>query len=239
MLRIQSFCVLVASSLYLSVLGAGAGQAAIIVETSQFIATPTFFNGFENITSSPNTSTLLGLTSYDDNTSYGEGGITVDEDALGGGIWLNYPSNIGGQGNYGWYPDGGDTGFTKITLTGGEDFRDIQFLAGTGFRAGVYSMAFELLENDTVVDGGNILLASYPMSWVGFSGGGFNTVEIQAEITDVPFSSSNFNGLAIDSIGADPASAVPEPNALVLLGSGLVRLGLIRRRKSASRVRVG
>lgn len=55
-------------------LGAGSA-AAVTVESTSFIASPTLFNGFEGINSDPNFSAPYFFPA---NTAYSEGGITVE-----------------------------------------------------------------------------------------------------------------------------------------------------------------
>lgn len=197
-------------------------QAAIIVENTNFIATPTAFNGFESLGST---------TNYPSHTVYSEGGINVEYIGTAN-IWSTYTPSIGGQGHYGWYENGGGVGFTKITMANNSDFQNIQFLAGDG-NAGADIVAYQLLENGVVVASGTTVDHNSPMAYVGFSGSGFNEIDIQGLIPGfgaTSFGTANHDALAIDSIAVNQTN-VPEPGMLALLGIGL--LGFFARRKTA------
>jgi hypothetical protein len=208
----------------------GAGAQAVTLETTNFISSPTYFNGFEGINPS---------NPFPGNT-YSEGGITVTYKGSAQ-IDPNYTSGIGGQGNYGWYPNGGGIGYTDVILTGGGSFQAIQFLAGSGFGAGPPTyMDYEVLNNGSVVSSGNVAIAggNGPMQYFGFSGGGFNEILLQNQGAD---SHSVFNPNAIeagayDSFAATPA-ATPLPAALPLFATGLGVMGFLakrRKRKNAA-----
>jgi hypothetical protein len=214
----------------LSALGAACSNAAIVVQTSEFLSSPTYFNGFEGIGQHD---------TYPGTVGYSEGGITVTYVGSPGLISTNFTTVglVGGQGNFGWYPNGSSDGYTALTLTGAGDFGAVQFLAGGGFGSFPNTFAYELLEGNTVVATGSFANVSSPMHWIGFSGGGFNEVRVQSVLNDLfsgSFSPTANDGLAIDSIGAVAVtSAVPEPSTWAMLLIGFAGIGFMAyRRKS-------
>ena len=204
-----------------------AAHAAVVVENTNFITTPTSFNGFEGIGAQDN---------FPANTVYSEGGINVQY-VGSANIWTTYTPYIGGQGSYGWYENGGGVGFTQITMANNSDFQNVQFLAGDG-NAGHDIVAYELLENGVVVSTGTTTDSNSPMAYVGFSGIGFNQIDIQAIIPGSggtsSFSPTNSDALAIDSIAVDQQqSNVPEPVSLALFALGLAGIAAMRHKRNS------
>ena len=152
---------------------------AVTVETTNFISSPAYFNGFE----------AMGPTfNFPSNTAYSEGGISVTYVGTffrsGGGIWSTFTPTIGGQGNYGWYENGLAAGYTDVKLTGGGGIQEIQFLAGSGWYTVDPTtptfMQYEVLNQGSVVLSGVLqitrnLTGVGSMQYFGFSGGGFET----------------------------------------------------------------
>jgi hypothetical protein len=197
------------------------GAQAATLETTDFIATPTQFNGFE----------AIGI-SYNYPATYTEDGITVSQiNSLVAPIWTTYTPNIGGQGLYGWYPNGGDFGYTSITLQSGADFQNISFLVGSGFgNASNLGMYYELRLNGGLVQSGS-LDQTGQMHWLGFSGGGFDEVLLGDSSFRPVTSFGSYNALALDSIKVS-ASAVPEPGSYALVLAGLATVGALARRRT-------
>jgi len=220
--------------------GVGANaNANIIVQNSNFISSPAFFNGFEAINSSPNFFIGDGIVIaagnfYPSNTAYSEGGITIQYVGCCSSIWVD----VALQGNFGWYPNGGSVGYDKITLTGGGNFQNIQFLSENGYGVNT-TLAYQLLAQGLVVASGTITNAAFPAHYLGFSGGGFDEVDLQSGFFSA-FDPANFEALVIDSIAANgtaanvpgPSTNVPEPSTLPLFGAALMACLLaLRRRK--------
>ena len=209
----------IASAFALAALSFGAAQAAT-VQTTDYIASPTHFNGFEGI---------VGGSNGDFGPTYTEDGITVTQvNGRTNNIWTTATPYVGGQGNYSWYPNGGDLGYTDITMQGGGQFGDISFIAGSGWGGGAHSLYYELALGGNVVQSGS--LSQVSGDWLGFSGGGFDEVRVR---DSNGFTSSlndgQLNALAIDSIKT--VGAVPEPETYALLLAGLGAVGWVARRK--------
>jgi hypothetical protein len=200
----------------------GAAQAAT-VETTNFIGSPTYFNGFEG---------MCGCSGYIG--SHTEGGIKVEYVGTYNDIWT---TSQAGEGSQSWYPDGGGTGYTRITLASLADFANIQFMASSGFFGGGATLFYELLNNGVSVQTGAAGPAPgylQAFAYYGFSGGGFDEVRLQAQFGS-QFSTSNFEAGAYDAIAANGAT-VPEPAiwALMIGGFGMAGAALRRRRAFAA-----
>lgn len=195
--------------------------AAPVLNTTDFITSPTNFNGFESI---PNN----GVHFTGGIGPYVEGGLRVIQ--VGGGpgndIWVN----LGGlEGNRSWYPDGGDNGYTRIGLASGTDFSDISLL----FRSyDTSNVQYELFNDGISVLSGFILSNWGEVGRIGFSGGEFDEVLLRSGTTG-NFGDSRFQALQIDSIKAN-VGTVPEPGSLALLGLGLAGLCAMRRKQKTA-----
>ena len=205
-------------------LASSGASAAMTVESTNFITSPAYFNGFEGISSDPNFQSPYFFPS---NTAYAEGGITV-EYVGSAQMWLQYQY----AGNYGWYENGGGTGYTKVTLTNGADFGALQFLSGTGFSSS--TTYYQALNNGAVVSTGTLgaVTGGYGNNgfrYQGLSGGGFDEVRLQSNFSG-GFNAANYEAGAYDSFAAN--TGVPEPAVWALLISGFGMAGaMIRRRK--------
>lgn len=201
---------------------AGSAQAAVVVHTTDFIAdaTRSHFNGFEAI---PNNGTIFTGGAG----PYSEGGISVSQvhGNQGNSIWVTYLPT-GTAGNHAWYPNGGDRGYTQITMTDGSDFGDVGFAVASGGSAN--TVFFELYNNGGLVFAGSSAMAGH---YLGFSGGGFDTIRATDNCCGA-FSAAggSYQALAIDSIETAGAS-VPEPASLAIFGIAGLGLAMSRRRK--------
>ena len=215
---------------------------AITVETTNFISSPAYFNGFE---------AMGPTTNFPANTPYSEGGITVTYVGTffvpGNGIWSTYTPTIGGQGNFGWYENGTTAGYTDIKLTGGGGMQEIQFLAGSGWKIPALTptfMQYQVLNQGSVVLTGVLQInrnffGTGTMEYFGFSGGGFDEIRLenQAANPNNTFADFEFDAGAYDSFAVNTAAAAtPLPAALPLFAAGLGAFGLLgwrRKRKNA------
>jgi PEP-CTERM motif len=214
------------------------GAQAVTLETTAFLSTPTYFNGFEGISSSPNfnpTNFIYGPA----NTPYSEGSITVEyvgSNNSNGGVTTNISGFISGsQGQYGWYGNG--DGYTDVRLTVGGEIQSIQFLAGSGFGYGVGNLDYEVLDHGTIVSSGTVPIRNHgldrTMTPYGFSGGGFDEIRLQVLFSSTSFQPGNSDAGVFDGFGA--VGAVPEPSTWAMLIFGFAGIGFMAyRRKSKS-----
>jgi hypothetical protein len=200
-------------------LALASGAQAATVHTTNFIASPELFNGFEG------TPANVGFQ-----PSYTENGIAVTQiNGQGNDIWTTYLS-WGAEGGRAWYPNGGDFGYTSIMLQGAGEVSDISFLAGSGFeRVSGLKLYYELALDGNLVQSGT-LDHEWTAHWVGFSGGGFDEVRVRDSTSFVGSLSGGLsNALAIDSIKV--VTAVPEPEIYAMLAAGLGLMGFLNRRR--------
>lgn len=179
-----------------------------------------YFNGFEGMGSGG-----AGLFTYT------EGNITVTQVNPGYGIWTTYDPG-GAEGGKSWYPNGGDNGYTSITLADGGDFDAIGMLIGSG--NSLHSSIWYSLR----LDGAEVAAGSFAhtraFTYIGFSDGIFDEIWIRdgnptrsSSVTD-----GSHNALAIDAIEVSAVAAVPLPATLPFLLAGLGGFAALRRRGS-------
>jgi hypothetical protein len=227
------------AGLALGFVAACGGALAATVHKSDFIpdGSRTHFNGFESVPFDVAGSDVA-------NTSYSEGGITVTQ--VQGDVATNYLA-WGAEGARAWSSNGGDRGYTAITLTGGENFDSIGFLVADMFTItnDLTEVAYELRLDGVQVVGGTFsrVILGEP-GYLGFSGGGFDEVRIIAgpRFPFPDFDEINgglFQGAVVDSIETigDAVAAVPEPTGLGLLGLALA-IAVGRRIRERSRMQV-
>jgi len=202
-------------------------NATPVVQFSDFIAdgSRSNFNGFENI---PND----GLFFTGGNGPYVEDGISVKQVNGNDKIYVTMELH---QGNFIWYPNAGDHGYTEITRSGAVDFGNAGMTIQSGFNAATPRSTFYELLND----GATVLAGSYISAngqYLGFSGGGFDTIRLSNCLDCDPFSTTitdgHFQALAVDSI---EISAVPEPETYAMFMAGLGLMGFIARRSKNSK----
>ncbi len=206
----------------LSVLGACDAAYAITLHTTDFISntTRTNFNGFEGLPDSVNYGSI-----------YIEDGIKVEQvNGEPDDIWTTFTS-WGAEGQKAWYPNGGDSGFTKITRSDNSDFIDFGLLRGSGYISDApITYVYALLQNGVIVFSGNLF--SLTSGYLGFAGGGFNEVRLGAYYGNNPNQTlSGFQALAIDSIELSGSPAQPVPTPVLLPGLIGLGIGVLRKRK--------
>lgn len=203
-----------------STLAASGVQAALVVHTSEFIATPVAYTGFE-----------AGIPIFQpQNVAYIDGGISVTRVSPFNGAELLFPLN----GSRGWYAL--NQGFTSIRLETSGAFNQIGFRAATGL---IGDLQYNLLLNgNSVATGVAGSLPDLPTSrYLGFSGISFDEVRLQNRVLPgAPFDPDGSEALNIDdiAIGVASNSAVPEPDTWAMFIFGFVALGLVARRNRQS-----
>jgi hypothetical protein len=201
---------------------------AATVHTADFIAdgTRTNFNGFEG---TPSTGSF--------GSTYTEDGITVAQiNGIPNGIWTGCGGCFGGgtgqpEGVRSWYPNGGDNGYTSITLSSGMNFTDVGFFTGNG--GGSTSLyLYVLLSGGAAVQTGNVATSFQEGGYLGFGGGGFDTILVRSSGGGTSFFDGRPNIFALDGIElAGVPSAVPVPTAVWLFGTALIGLFGFGKRK--------
>jgi hypothetical protein len=168
-------------------------------------------------------------------STWSQQGVRATQVAGDNAIWL---ASGFGNGSRSWYPDGGDEGWTRITLDSGNNFDAVSFFGGSGWLQGIQTLYFELADDGGVVLSGT-LPASFLGSWFGFAGGDFDEVRLRASQGNItglldcpsggPIGVSGCNAAWLDDIrvGAAAVSA-PATAGLVLLA--LWAAALTRRR---------
>jgi hypothetical protein len=215
-------------------------QALPSVHTEDFIpdGIRTGFNGFENAP--------VSGWDFSGDFPHAEGGLSVAQvDGAGpAGIWMTCGAMhsaaycfgaTGHEGNFSWYPNGGDNGYTRLTRTDGLDFFNLGFLTGNAYTSvGATYLHYVLKDNGTTVLDGQVLVpqGSADRGYLGFGGGGFDEVWV----SEVAVGGGR-NLLAIDSIemNAGNVSPVPEPAMVWMLGAGLACLAGRRWQSRAAR----
>ena len=160
-------------------------------------------------------------------------------------ITLGY-SKVGFEGSQSWYPNGGDSGYTRITLDDGGAIQALGLMRGSG-NSSHADLLYELWNNGAVVQSGSVFHQGDPALYIGFTGGGFDEVRLRDGNAPTSVDDGSHNAMVIDVVeaiaggpvvAAAPGSvqAVPTMSAyaLFLLSSLLGLVGLTRMRKAKS-----
>jgi hypothetical protein len=132
-------------------------------------------------------------------------------------IWTTYTGSDTGDGKS-WYPDGGDYGYTQISLQNGQNFDSVGLFLGSGGANNF--LAYELLDNSTLVASGVLpSVPPYSFGWLSITGGGFDTIRLRdGNSSQLSVTDGTFNALAFDKINAtvqQTSQSVPEPFTVV------------------------
>ena len=163
----------------------------------------------------------------------------VDGSGDADAIWLG--SGLG-LGDRSWYPNGGDDGWTRLTLDSGEAFGALSFFGGSGWNLPPQTLYFELAFDGLAVLSGT-LAASFGGSWFSFAGGDFDEVRLRASrgdvssLTDCPLGppgpNNGCNLAWLDEIRVGTAQSVSEPGSLALVLAALFLVSRFARRPGA------
>lgn len=205
-------------------IAASPAEAALTVQTSDFLAGVTNYNGFEG---------LPATGSHDGSIPYTEDGITVEYLGSDTGIWTTHKP---AEGVRSWYNNGGAFGYTRITFD--QDISALEFQAANGFNT------TSTLYYDVLLDGVSIGSGSYfgvpgsGSSFFGFSGALFDEVLLQVRDGNPggAFDPGAFEAGDFDAFNFGGTSVVPEPGtwAMMLIGFGAVGFAMRRRRPVVS-----
>jgi len=174
----------------------------------------------------------IGTNNVTGSAGYSDGGVTLTYVGSPGSIWTT--SQPTAPSGLSWYPDGGSTGYTDISLTGGGTFTQASLLVGSGFGGASGQLDYALVSNGSIEATGD--WGAVPGYGSGFITATFSSTSpitdlwVQAPFGNSVFSSGNYEALAIGEVTL--TSAVPEPAAwtLALLG---VAVTVLRKRKPA------
>lgn len=172
------------------------GEAALTVETSDFLTGYTNYNGFEG---------MGATTNYPGTIPYTEQGITVQY--VGSAIIWTYSQAA--EGNYSWYANGGGTGYTQVTFV--NPINAVEFQAGSGFFPGQNPVLYYdvLLAGVSIGTGTITGISDHPgFDFYGFSGALFDEIRLQVR-TD---GGATFNATAYEAGAYDAFNfGVPVP----------------------------
>ncbi|REL25459.1 PEP-CTERM sorting domain-containing protein [Thalassotalea euphylliae] len=192
-------------------------NAGLIVNTTDFIdeSNLTHFNGFEGFSN-----TFKSGKNY-----YEEDGIQVRQIFAqpGNDIALGFSL----EGERSWYPNGGDYGYTEITMASGAEFTALEFLF-LGPNLNNLAVHYSLWNDGQVVFEGALDIGKKERGVLGFEGGGFDQLFVRSGHRAASIFDRSSNGLNIDSIQVISATPtpVPEPSSIAILALGLVAIRL-------------
>ena len=200
-----------------SYLLAFAVNAGLIVNTTDFIdeSSLTHFNGFEGFSNS-----FKNGKNY-----YEEGGIQVRQIFAQAGNDIILSSSI--EGERSWLPNGGDYGYTEITMASGDEFTALEFLF-LGPNLNNQAVHYSLWNDGQVVFEGALDIGKKEQGVLGFEGGGFDQLFVRSGYRNASIFDRSVNGLNIDSIQVISATStpVPEPSAIAIFLLALAALRL-------------
>ena len=222
---------LTATALLISGLFTASAFAAPIVHTTDFIPnnTRTALVDFETLPDS----VAFG-------SSFSQAGVNVNQrNGQPNDIYTSCWSCWANIDTRSWYPNGGDNGWTELSMANGFDFDSVGMDIGSGgSQSSGHFVQYELLDN-----GNRVLLGEFGVGanwtdvYLGFSGGGFDTVRLRSFVNSfggAPFGNGALQALAIDNIELATSQRVPEPGALALVGIALMGAALTRLQRKAA-----
>lgn len=200
---------------------------SVILHSSDFIPTGdrTSFVDFEPIGDTD---------SFGD--TFTQDGVTVTQvNGQANDIWTNCSSCWFSNTSLSWYPNGGDNGWTEITMADSSDFSNIGLDIGSGYGPGGINVLYEVLNDGVSVLFGSITTSNVEDGYIGFSGGDFDLLRLRATFSGGgSFGDGATNALAIDNIElSGTITEVPEPFSIALLGLGLAGMSFSRRKMRA------
>lgn len=194
-------------------------QAGLILHNEDFISESeqTNFNGFE---------LMSGSLFRNGKVPYVENNIQVRQinGQAGNDIYLGYEPIAGTRS---WLPNGGDYGYTEITMANGSDFYALELMFQSPNIAS-HNLLFSVWDNGAMVLQGSIEVGKKEIGFIGFEGRAFDQVVLRSAYDDASFFDRSQNGLKIDNIQAISTAPVAEPPSLSLILLPLLALILLK-----------
>jgi len=191
-----------------------APSSAAAIYTTDFIPDDmrSGFNGFE----SASADSLV----TPDPLVYTEGGILVEQVGYDNFDLIRL-TFFHPEGMFGWDPEGGDAGYTRITRGDGQDFFDVGFLYATEFLTGAIT-TYALYNDGALTQTGSRGDTPFGIDgfrYLGFGGGGFDEIRMWDRMKP-EYGGPEYNAFVVDAIEMAGGPAVPEPALLLLMGGG-------------------
>ena len=203
------------------VMSATAGQAQV----TQTLGAGTAVTTAQATASFESVAALNDNPYVENGLSFTRTNLTFNNNGCGFAGCAGHPGFVGFSGNYMY---GTGSGFFSIFAPGGQLFRGLEFMVGTGFPQSTTSVFWEAYSGGGLVGSGS--LSANVGDVVGFASvSGFD----ELRYTDVGVGSG---APAFDSVRAQFDGAIlatPEPATVALMASGLAVVGgLVRRRRT-------
>lgn len=179
------------------------------------------------VTATTNSAQFEGIPDEQSLANYAEGGFDVSVNAI------SYEWDVPGMDNSGhYYPSTGALALVSISLTNGGAFDTLDMQVASGWNLDIGGPVYLWAQAYSM----NTLVAEFDIDstngqYVGFTGGGFDTILIGAYVNDEvrdQHNPLNRNTIVIDNLSA--GQLVPAPGALAMLGFGSTLIA--RRRRS-------
>jgi len=186
---------------------AAAASATSLIVNNNPIGNPDFATSFDSL---PASVSLSASQSFD--------GFVIRQ-VNGDPNGISSTFNPGGTGSgRGWYPNGGDRGYTEITLQNAATISDAAIFVGSGL-PNPAAIGYELLFGGVVIEAGTLSGTTREFQWLSITNVLFDTIRLRDSVSaSFAFRDGGLNGLALDFISV---SAIPLPAAAWLFLTAL------------------